>query len=97
MARLPGETVTGTWMTDTGATISGLHYTVKGLAELLGTTAENVHYHIRKGHVPTHKVGQARLIPAADARRIARGYTRNRDWPTTSKDSPHAPRSRPTP
>lgn len=87
MVRLTGETVTGTWVTDTGATISGPHVTVKGLATMLGVTTGAVHYHIREGHVPNHKVGQSRLIPLKDARRITRKYKPNKSWPTTAKDT----------
>jgi hypothetical protein len=96
MARLTGETVTGTWMTDTGVTITGRYATVKGLAQLLDVTTANVHYHIRAGHIHAHKVGAARLIPWRDATRIARDYQRNRSWPTTAKDTPHAATRRQT-
>lgn len=90
MARLTGETVTGTWMTDTGATISGPHVTVKGLATMLGVTTDAVHYHIRAGHIRNHKVGQSRLIPQKEAARIVRDYQPNKSW-TTAKDT-HARR-----
>jgi excisionase family DNA binding protein len=80
VARFVGEIVERQWRTPQGETVRAKFMTTTGLAAALGVSVENVYHHIRAGHIPTTRVGRAYLIPLKAARKIVRGYQRNKTW-----------------